>query len=191
MTQPPYGGPSPYQPKGPDRNRLPVLLAGLAALVGLAIAVVIVVVGRSGADDSQASGGSQGNTSQATQSTQSTQGAKSDGSSSSKKSGSGDSDGSSSTSADLPKDFPVPDGVDISGYDDGSEYSGLTTVSDPQTAYDFWVDKLPKAGYTIDDKSKTGSGDGFIAQITFSGNGLGSSTISFLGTTCAIQLKDK
>ncbi len=193
MTQPPYGG-QPYQNQrgyqvqGPaTKNKLPMLLAGLIAVLGLAVAVVIIVVGRSGSSDNQASGGG-GQTGGTAQSAQSEASKSSEGA----KGNSGDNSSSSSgsaTSTDLPKSFPVPDGVDISSYSKDGEVAGLATLSDPAAAYDFWISELPKAGYKISGKTKTGSGDGLIGQITFSGNGYGTSTISIVGTTGAIELK--
>ncbi|PRZ44255.1 hypothetical protein CLV47_101380 [Antricoccus suffuscus] len=195
MTQSPYGGQSPYQNQGgyqdqppATKNKLPVVLAGLIAVVGLAIAVVIIVVGRSGSGDNQAAGdGGQSGTS--TQSAQSDASKTSDskGTKSDKSSGAGDT----VTKSELPKGFPVPDGLDISTYSTGGEVSGLATLTDPEAAYNFWMSELPKAGYEISDKTKTGSGESLIGQITFSGNGYGSSTISIVGTTAAIGLKPK
>lgn len=194
MTQPPYGGLSPYQNQGGSqdqgsapKNRLPLLLAGLIAVVGLTIAVVIVVVGKSGSSDNQASDGSgrAGSTAQSGQSaaSKSSEGAK--GNSTDKSS----SSPAPTAGADLPKEFPVPDGADVSSYSKDGEIAGLAKLSDPAAAYDFWVSELPKAGYEISGKTKTGSGDGLIGQITFSGNGYGTSTISIVGTTGAIELK--
>ncbi len=191
MTQSPYGGPSPYQNQGGQppatKNNLPVALAGLIAVLGLAIAVVIIVVGKSGSDNNQAAGGG-GQSQSTTQSTQSDASKTSDGT----KGNSADKSsatGNTPKSTELPEGFPVPDGVDISSYSQDSEIGGLATVTDPAAAYDFWISELPKAGYEIKDKTKTGSGESLIGQITFSGNGYSTATISIVGTTVALNLK--
>lgn len=190
MTQPPYGGQSPYQNQGGyqdqgpgTKNKLPVLLAGLVAVLGLAIAIVIVVVGKSGSDDNQAGGGGQSGST--------TQSAQSDASKSTDdtKGNSADTSGGSDqpvSSSDLPDGFPIPEGGEATGYGSGNKYSGLVSVTDSKAAYDFWLGALPKAGYEISDKTETGSGEGFIAQISFSGNGLNAGSISIVGTLVAI-----
>ena len=191
MTQPPYGGQSPYQNQGGyqdqgpgTKNKLPMLLAGLVAVLGLAIAIVIVVVGKSGSDDNQAAGGGgqSGSTTQSTQSDVSKTSDDTKGNNTNKKS----SSDQPASSSDLPDGFPIPEGGEATGYGSGNEYSGLVTVTDSKAAYDFWLGALPKAGYEISDKTETGSGEGFIAQINFSGNGLNDGSISIVGTLVAI-----
>lgn len=102
---------------------------------------------------------------------------------SSSKSGGGAAAGGTSGSAEIPSNFPMPPGADVSKY--GS--SALIQVTDPQSAFSFWLSELPKAGYTITNKNSSGTGANLIASLDFEGNGV-TGTLSLLGTVGALSL---
>lgn len=89
------------------------------------------------------------------------------------------------TNAQLPAGFPVPPGATVGEVVQiGEQTSATIAVPSAQEAYDFYLDALPGAGYTV-DSSQFAAGAG---GITISGGGLQDGQLGFVGDSVAVQL---
>lgn len=89
----------------------------------------------------------------------------------------------------LPAGFPLPSSAKKGKFTESNgATAGTVTVEDGGKAYDFWVDELPKDGYSITSKNKV-EFNGSKSLITFSGKGYSSATITISDKTAAISLQ--
>ncbi len=80
--------------------------------------------------------------------------------------------------------FPLPSGtVVVTCSDEAASVDLVATVPDPEGAYDFYLDALPKAGYTITDKESANLAGVYGATITFTGG-------DFTGADTSVVLTD-
>lgn len=80
--------------------------------------------------------------------------------------------------------FPLPSGaVVVTCSDEAASVDLVATVSDPEGAYQFYLDALPKAGYKITDKESANLAGVYGATITFSGG-------DFTGADTSVVLTD-
>lgn len=80
--------------------------------------------------------------------------------------------------------FPLPSGtVVVTCSDEAASVDLVATVPDPEGAYDFYLDALPKAGYKITDKESANLAGVYGATITFSGG-------DFRGADTSVVLTD-
>lgn len=88
------------------------------------------------------------------------------------------------TSATCGAGFPLPSGtVIVTCSDEAASVDLVATVPDPEGAYDFYLDALPKAGYKITDKQAANLAGVYGANIVFSGG-------EFTGADTSIVLTD-
>lgn len=80
--------------------------------------------------------------------------------------------------------FPLPSGtVIVTCSDEAGSVDLVATVPDPEGAYNFYLDALPKAGYKITDKESANLAGVYGANIAFTGG-------EFTGADTSIVLTD-
>lgn len=80
--------------------------------------------------------------------------------------------------------FPLPSGaLIVTCSDEAGSVDLVATVPDPEGAYDFYLDALPKAGYKITDKQSANLAGVYGANINFTGG-------EFKGSDTSIVLTD-
>jgi hypothetical protein len=85
----------------------------------------------------------------------------------------------------LPKDFPMPSDVSsVQSSTVGARISVTMRLSDGARDYDFWVHKLPEAGYTVGQNNKNPGG----GLLSFNGNGYRIGTIAVRTGSAAIVM---
>ncbi len=103
--------------------------------------------------------------------------------------GAGGGSGTTTKPATAPKGkcaagFPLPSGtVVVTCSDDAASVDLVATVPDPEGAYEFYLDALPKAGYKITDKESANLAGVYGATITFTGG-------DFKGADTSVVLTD-
>ncbi len=90
--------------------------------------------------------------------------------------------------------FPLPAGVDCSGTNTTTDSEGTvtcdTTVADGPAVYQYYLTTLPAKGYTFHHEGESGSGAQIVANLLFSGNGLGGfSSVAITGKNLSIMLQ--
>lgn len=92
------------------------------------------------------------------------------------------------SSSPLPPRFPLPAGATPHLTRDDAETAGTIDVTDPEAARDFWVRRLPGAGYTVDSADSFGG----LGEIRFHGHGCGgNSQLAITGGTSVMFQCDR